>query len=201
MLKLFYCSGSGRQHAKNQCPAFHVTCFSCGDKGHFSLRCPNRHQHSGSRASPNTSVIHPEIHPAQKGTKMQLHFVEETDNKPGGGSVEEYVFRELRHEQYSASSASEWSEILTMDGVKVTFKLDLGASCNVLPQEIFLRLPARRQRLRPGPRLRRYGAKHGYLSVLGVHTAKVLGNGTVHIVDFVVVHEPGQLSILDLPSC
>lgn len=132
---------------------------------------------------------------------MQLHFVEESDNKPGGGSAEEYVFRELRHEQYSASSASEWSEILTMDGVKVNFKLDLGASCNVLPQDIFLRLPARRQRLRPGPRLCRYGAKHGYLSVLGVHTAKALVNGTVHIVDFVVVDEPGQLSILDLLSC
>ncbi|XP_032791650.1 uncharacterized protein K02A2.6-like [Daphnia magna] len=201
MPKLFDCSGCGRQHAKNQCPAFHITCFSCGDKGHFSRRCINRRQHSGSRASPNSSGIRPASNPAQKGTKMQLHSVEETDDKPGEGSVEEYVFHELRHEQHSASSASEWSEILTMDGVKLTFKLDSGASCNVLPQEVFLRLPARRQRLRPGPRLRRYGAKHGYLSVLGVHTAKVLVNGTVNIEDFVVVDEPGQPSILGLPSC
>ena len=66
---------------------------------------------------------------------------------------------------------------------------------------MFRRLPARRQRLRPGPRLRRYGAKHGYLSVLSVHTAKVLVNGAVHVVDFVVVDKPGQPSILGLPSC
>ena len=77
-------------------------------------------------------------------------------------------------------------------GVKVTLKLDSGASCNVLPQEVFLHLPARRQRLRPVPRLRRYAAKHGYWSVLGVHTAKVLVNGGVHVVDFVVMDEPGQ---------
>ncbi|KAI9565072.1 putative uncharacterized protein K02A2.6-like [Daphnia sinensis] len=140
--------------------------------------------------------------PAQKGTKMQLHSME---GVPSEGteehSLEEYVFHELRHERRAAATVSEWSETLSVDGISVTVKLDSGASCNVLPQEVFRRLPTRRQRLRPGPRVRRYGAKNGYLSVLGVHTAKVVVKGSVHIVDFVVVNEPGQPSILGLPSC
>jgi hypothetical protein len=69
--------------------------------------------------------------------------------------------------------------MLNVDGVKIKVKLDSGASCNVLPKEQFIRLPVRRQRLRPGPRLRRYGAKDGYLTVLGVHTAKEVANGFV----------------------
>jgi hypothetical protein len=198
--QLVDCSGFGRHHAKNQCLAHHVTCFSCGDKGNFSRRCPKRPQ-SGSRASTNTRVFNTASSSAVKGTTMQLHSVEETDDRPGENSMEEYVFHELRNEQHLASLASEWSKVLTVDGVKVTLKLDSGASCNVLPQEVFHRLPARRQRLRPGTRLRRYGAKHGYLSVLGVHRAKVLVNGAVHVVDFIVVDEPGQPSIFGLPSC
>ncbi len=93
---------------------------------------------------------------------------------------------------------NEWSEQLKVDDVSVKFKLDLGASCNVLPREVFQRFPTRRQF--PGPRLRRYGAKHGYLTVLGLHTAKVVIRGDVHIVDFVVVDEPDQPSILGLSS-
>ncbi|XP_045023566.1 uncharacterized protein K02A2.6-like [Daphnia magna] len=200
--QLVDCKGCGRQHARGRCPDQNVTCFSCGVNGHFSRRCPSRRQQAGSRVPIGASASSMGGTPAQKGTKMQLHSME---GVPSEGteehSVEEYVFHELRHERRAAATVSEWSETLSVDGVSITVKLDFGASCNVLPQEVFHRLPTRRQRLRPGPRLRRYGAKNGYLSVLGVHTAKVVVKGTVHIVDFVVVNEPGQPSILGLPSC
>lgn len=74
--------------------------------------------------------------------------------------------------------------------------MDSGASCIVLPKEESIRIPARRQRLRAGTRVRCYGAKNGYLTVVGIHMAKVVASGVVHLKDFVVVDEPGQLSIL-----
>jgi|LakMenEpi03Aug12_release.lakeMendotaPanAssembly.Ray.scaffolds.fasta_scaffold660991_2 hypothetical protein len=133
---------------------------------------------------------------------MQLNSVEgEIGDGIGTRSLEEYGTHEVRHEQYMAPGDSEWRENLTLDGVKVKVKLDSGASCNVIPQEVFQRLPVKRRHLRRGPRLRRYGATNGYLSVLGVHTTKVVVNGTVYVVDFVVVYQPGQPTILGLPSC
>jgi hypothetical protein len=121
------------------------------------------------------------MRPAQKGTKMQLHSVEgESGGEGGERSVEEFVFHELRHEQNSSLEKNEWSETLKVDDVSVKFKLGSGASRNVLPSEVFHQLATRRQRFRPGPRMHRHGAKHGYLTVLGLHTAKVVIRRVVH---------------------
>lgn len=196
------CSGCGRRHVAGRCSAAHITCFACGKNGHYAKRCPNPQSRSESRFPANALSTGFKDQPARRGTHMQLNSVEsEVGDGVGARSLEDYVTHELRHEQYSAPGDSEWSENLSVDDVKVTVKLDSGASCNVMPQEVFRRLPVQRRRLRPGPRLRRYGAKNGYLTVLGVHTAKVVINGSVHVVDFVVVDEPGQPTILGLPSC
>lgn len=182
------CSGCGRRHAKGRCLANHITCFSCGVTGHYSRRFPNTQpgrQKNFPRGSTTSDSSRVGVRPAQKGTKMQLHSVEgESGDEGGERSVEEYVFHELRHEQHSSLEKNEWSETLKVDDVSVKFKLGSGASRNVLSSEVFHQLPTRRQRLRPGPRLHRHGAKHGYLTVLGLHTAKLVICGVVHIVDF-----------------
>lgn len=55
--------------------------------------------------------------------------------------------------------------------------------------------------LRPGPRVRSYGADNRSLKVLGVNTCKVSHRGKVFIMDIVVVDVPGQPPIQVLPSC
>jgi hypothetical protein len=114
-------------------------------------------------------------------------------------SVDDDYF--VNHMLRSSSGGTEWLQQLSLDGVNVNFKLDSGATCNILPREFFLRMPQRRQRLRPGPVVRNYGAQNGLLKVLGLYTAKIVHRGTTFIADFVVVDEPGQPPILGLPSC
>lgn len=113
--------------------------------------------------------------------------------------VEESYF--VSHELQSSSGGSEWFQELLVDGVTVNFKLDSGATCNILPHEAFSRLPAEQRRMHPGLTVRSYGAKEGFLKVLGLHTSKVVRHGAVYIVDFVVVDEPDLPPILGLPSC
>jgi hypothetical protein len=114
-------------------------------------------------------------------------------------SIEDDYF--ISHALTSAGAGAEWRQQVTVDGVIIDFKLDSGATCNILPYESFIRLPKIRQRLRPGPIVRSYRAQDGLLRVLGLHTAKVVHRGAVFVLDFVVVDEPGQPPLLGLPSC
>lgn len=110
---------------------------------------------------------------------------------------EEYV----RHELKSSEEGEEWHESLSIDGsTPIRFKLDSGATCNVLPLEDFRRVQ-RAVALSAGPRVRNYGAKGGYLKVMGVFVGSVTSRGAQHSVKFVVVDEPGQPPILGLPTC
>lgn len=110
---------------------------------------------------------------------------------------EEYVTHELK----SSEEGEEWHEDLPVNGsVPVRFKLDSGATCNVLPLEA-VRLIHVSAKLIPGPRVRNYGAKGGYLKVMGVFMGSVAHRGVSFPVKFVVVDEPGQLPILGLPTC
>lgn len=71
------------------------------------------------------------------------------------------------------SKEEEWYEEFMVDGAaSIRFKLDSGAPCNVLPYELYTRCPQGGP-LEPGPRVRNYSAKGGYLRVLGVHRGSV----------------------------
>lgn len=133
--------------------------------------------------------------------QQQLHSIEEVDDLvpvgAGGFLDEEYVTHELK----SSDEEEEWYEVLDIDGsAKVRFKLDSGATCNVLPLESY-RSIGQSVSLCPGPRVRNYGARGGYLKVLGTCVGSVVCRGSTYSVKFVVVDEPGQSPILGLPTC
>ena len=104
---------------------------------------------------------------------------------------------------HSDKEEKEWYSVLSVDGVKIKFKLDSGATCNVIPRELLHSLPqCRIQRLRPGgPRVKGYGANGRFLHVLGISTCKVDHRSKVSVIDLILVDEPGQPPILGLPSC
>lgn len=71
---------------------------------------------------------------------------------------EKYVTHQLK----SSEEGEEWHEnLLIEDSTPIRFKLDSGATYNVLPLEAFRRFQ-RSVVLSAGPRVRNYGAKSGY---------------------------------------
>ncbi|XP_057378537.1 uncharacterized protein K02A2.6-like [Daphnia carinata] len=193
------CPNCGRQHGHNNCRAVNVTCFQCGSVGHYASCC------SSNRRPPNrdrreSAHPRPSRYPPRDG---RVHTVDdEYDYLPqrfetGFNFDEDYVVQALE----TNGSDKEWFENISVDGVMVKFKLDSGASCDLLPYELFKCVPRSLRRLQPGPKVRSYGAKGGYLSVVGVYCTEICHKNKVNKVSFVVVDEPGQPAILGLRTC
>ena len=102
----------------------------------------------------------------------------------------------------SEEKEEEWYEDFSVDGrAGIHFKLNSGATCNVLPYELYSRVCPNGGSLEPGPRVQNYSAKGGYLNVLGVYKGRVVRKGVTYALRFVVVNELGQPAILGLPAC
>ncbi|XP_045023117.1 uncharacterized protein K02A2.6-like isoform X3 [Daphnia magna] len=208
------CQGCGRRHRKDQCSAAKVVCFSCQQVGHYANRCPNGGSQQGTShprkmappPAPPTGTRQPTMRPAQRGTFMQqqLHAVEQEgfDGQLTGANGflgEDYVTHQLT---CTEEKVDEWYEDMAVDGnATIRFKLDSGATCNVLPYELYASVCPNGAPLEPGPRVRNYSANGGYLNVLGVYKGQVVRRGIAYVLRFVVVNEPGQPAILGLPAC
>jgi len=186
------CSNCSRRHPRDKCWAADKSCNTCGNIGHLAKCCRSsqakKTQPSGSvNALSGDSASGHQDH--QRGEKL--------DAITAGMSADYFVIHQLSEE----SSSSEWYEKLDLEGQQVNTKLDSGATCNVLPVSVLSRFPPERRRLRPGPRVKSYGASQRWLKVLGLWTCKLRHRGKIWVVDFVVVDEPGQPAILGLPWC
>jgi hypothetical protein len=179
------CQDCGRRHQKDHCNAARVVCFACQQVGHFANRCPNGRSQQGASHPrkvaplpvPQANTRQMTMRPAQRGTFMQqqLHAVEEEgfDDQLAGANGflgEDYVTHQLNELTCTEEKMDEWYEDMAVNGkATIRFKLDSGATCNVLPYELYLSVCPNSAPLEPGPRVRNYSANGGYLNVLGVY--------------------------------
>jgi hypothetical protein len=185
------CGSTYHTAGDSDCKALEIVCHKCSKVGHFARWCDRKGRNRPKQPTEALAKRSDQVHTVGGGEA----------NQQGEYSFEnDYVVHEISH---SDKEEKEWYSVLSVDGVKIKFKLDSGATCNVIPRELFHSLPQRRiQRLRPGgPRVKGYGANGRFLHVLGISTCKVDHRGKVSVIDLIVVDEPGQPPILGLPSC
>ena len=146
------CQVCGRRHQKDHCNAARVVCFACQQVGHFANRCPNGRSQQGASHPrkvaplpvPQANTRQMTMRPAQRGTFMQqqLHAVEEEgfDDQLAGANGflgEDYVTHQLNELTCTEEKMDEWYEDMAVNGkATIRFKLDSGATCNVLPYEL-----------------------------------------------------------------
>ena len=119
------------------------------------------------------------------------HF-EKVCNSENVASLDEYVLNSL-----SGQQQSQWNVDLLIAGYTVPFKVDTGASCNVIPLSCFNKF-GHTKKLLPGPRVRTYNGQS--LHVLGQQEVAIFFNNKRFQIRVIVIKED-NVPILGLPSC
>ncbi len=135
---------------------------------------------------------------AKCGRKNHLEKVCRSGKKSGnvhsltsGSTLEDFVVSSLE-----TNRDSQWLIKLGVNGRQVSFKIDTGASCNVLPWNVYRQVC--KNPLQPGPTVRNYSGQ--LLRVMGKQLLPVTLKGKQYELMFVVIEET-EIPILGLPSC
>ena len=129
--KCKFCSGS---HQRGNCPAYGKRCRTCNRKNHFASRCSQRmvNQVAGQDTSSSSSD--------ENDDKFFIDMVQVDRNDPLHEPQDVTTCTSTQEANTSAStlftindSKLDWLVTLDMNSTDVTFKIDTGAQCNVIP--------------------------------------------------------------------
>ena len=113
--KEFNCNKCGTRHVQNYCPAYGKKCKTCKKYNHFTKQCfYNKKMHEVDIDS--TESEDESEHPFFVGVLNKVHSVISEEDK-------------------------SWYSLLKIEDKTVKFKLDTGAEANVIPQNLFYKLP------------------------------------------------------------
>ena len=117
--KCKFCNSS---HPRGKCPAYGKVCRVCNKKNHFKVCCPR--------------------------VGKKVHEIEKNESdEPSDQSDYDFFFIETVNIQDSAhinqikNENSDWSITLPSNGIPVSYKIDTGAQCNVIPLTILILNP------------------------------------------------------------
>lgn len=166
------CKFWGWRHVrdKTKCPAYGHQCTKCGRNSHFAVMC------RGGKLPYDRS-----------GGHQNLHYVDDFDQS----SLEEYTTDVITHHITAVEHAKSCpKQLFTSDSKDVTFQLDCGATCNLLPLKIFSSIMGNPQDLyfkRRSATLKMYNGST--MSPLGKCTLRCTKGEVRKDVDFFIVDE------------
>ena len=169
--KIISCTRCGRDHEINKCPAYGKSCNLCKNKNHFASVCKNKNR--------RVNEIESEINLINNQDESDYLFV---------GSIENNQKKECA-----------WLTELKINNLNVSFKIDTGAMCNVLPLSQFKRLGLSNKILeKTTTKLKSYTGD--CLEVIGLCRLTCFKGNKKYFLHFYVVKSNTQ-AILGLPSC
>ena len=123
------CYYCGSTHAKSTCLAYDQRCTHCGKLHHFARVCKSR----------SNRVDHIDHKACDHGQHLDI--------------AELYI----DHVTATDSSTNELLTQIRVNNHAITFKIDTGAQCNVIPYDVYLSIPKRTPLTNTATRLRSYG--------------------------------------------
>ncbi len=117
------CSFCGLSHAKNKCPAYGQTCNHCGKKNHFALKCiwKQKGKHSVKLLADTETTAHPGDRSGIPEEYIDhIDVAKPKDSRHTGSPYPKKIFATLR-----------------LNNKDVTFLVDLGATTNTLPVNMY----------------------------------------------------------------
>ena len=181
--KCKFCNSS---HQRGNCPAYGKRCRTCNLKNHFASGCSQKmvNQVEGQDTSSSSSD--------ENDDKFFIDVVQVDPNGRLNESQDVTTTTTSREPNNSAStlftingSKSDWSVTLDMNSTDVTFKIDTGTQCNVIPKSLL-------RKISPQPKLKqatvKLSAYNGTpIPVTGKYIARIKHKGQTVPILFIVV--------------
>ena len=171
--KTFQCKKCGRKHKPRSCPAWGTTCKSCGQKNHWLSHCPS----------------------AKK--------VDHIDAAESTFQAEDFFVDALFVDALGDEDEEEWILPMKINNTTVSFKLDTGAGCNVLPVDEYKRLKPRPEMKRTEMKIRGYTGTR--IPIIGTCMAQVTHKSGTVLLPFHISKKGGRNNryqpVLGLKAC
>lgn len=127
--KPFQCRRCGSKHGKKSCPAYGKQCSACQGTGHFAKCCFSKKKEGNTEKKPKK----------ENKTKKAAAVVKSNEENSSDAEVDLYL-----HAVGTDDDDGDWFEEATIDNMKIKFKLDCGAQCNVLPLKLAKKLTGKK---------------------------------------------------------
>ncbi len=133
--KQFNCAKCGSKHEPRNCPAFNKPCFKCDKEGHFAKMCKTKSTETTRVKQKSNSV-----EKAKAGSSKSVNAIEADLSSTDWDSDEEYWISALTKDSQHIDSPDDqedgWFETLNVGSKNLNVKLDTGAGCFVLLQNV-----------------------------------------------------------------
>ncbi|KAL1398057.1 hypothetical protein pipiens_009259 [Culex pipiens pipiens] len=187
--KPFLCKRCGLTHGRRSCTAFGKECLECQEIGHFARCCPKR------AAKKKNAGTDKKTKRGNTKIKKAAAVVKSDEDDSSEAEADLYL-----HAVGADDDDGDWFEEAVIDNLKVKFKLDCGAQCNVLPLKVAKRITNKLQRSKTKYIVSYSGEKtkvEGDLTTAAVIN-KQKANLTFKVVDLDVVPILGKQTCVDL---